>query len=158
MDASWLFGAGGFRGGVLAMVTGGTPQLLLKIFQKKLLLGLLVIACQINGCATIVTTYSPDEVATEACQSKNCAFLPRIYSGTVMDFCGATASGSGQGGGLMLWDLPLSFVADTLILPYTVYKQITEGNISTKEICLAEKEKEKAAQEEKRKQLILQGR
>lgn len=56
---------------------------------------------------------------------------------------------------MMLLDLPLSFIADTVILPYTVYKQITEGNISTKEICLKVEEKKKMALEEKRKQLLL---
>jgi len=64
----------------------------------------------------------------------------------------------GQGFAIAFWDLPLSFVADTVILPYTAYKQMTAGNFSTKEICLAEEEKKKAAREEKRRQLILQGR
>ena len=139
-------------------VNGDILCVLLSMGRKSLPVGLFVSVCQLQGCATYLTnTIDPGQMAIDACQNK-CDFLPHIYSGTVMDFCGGTASGGGQGGGMMLMDLPLSFIADTVILPYTAYKQINEGNISTKEKCRVAEEKEKSAREEKRKQLILEGR
>jgi hypothetical protein len=76
-----------------------------------------------------------------------------------MELCALySQGGGGLLGSIVMLDLPFSFVADTVILPYTAYKQITEGDFSTEEICRAEEEKKKAAREEKRKQLILQGR
>jgi len=147
-------------GAVSSRVNGGMPpHLLLKMSQNSLLVGLFAIACQLQGCGTFVTnTLDPAVLLQEdECARDFCTSLPRIYSGTVIDICGVIFEG-GQGSAIMFWDLPLSFVADTVILPYTAYKQIMEGNSLTKEICLAEKEKRKVAREEKRKQLILQGR
>lgn len=133
------------------------PHLLLKMRRNSLLVGLFVVACQLQGCATYVTnTFDPAELLTTPC-GDSCEFMPRVYSGTFMDICGVLFD-RGQGSSIALWDLPLSFIADTVILPYTAYKQITEGNISTKETCRATEERIEAAREEKRKQLILQGR
>lgn len=45
-----------------------------------------------------------------------------------MDICLLSAGGeSGQAGAIALWDLPFSLVADTVVLPYTIYKQATVG-------------------------------
>ena len=85
---------------------------------------------------------SPDEITKTACL-RQCVFLPRIYSGTIVDVCEVMFDPGGHSAAVAFWDLPFSFVVDTVILPYTVYKQITEGNFSTKEICRAEEEKRK---------------
>jgi len=79
------------------------------------------------GCGTITTRYvgpnwSPPEPP-----------LPRIYSGTVFDFsCFLHPEmHDTQGiGGFCLIDVPFSIIADTVILPLTIYEQIKYGSYS----------------------------
>lgn len=57
--------------------------------------------------------------------------LPRIYSGTLFDFrCFLRPEmHETQGiGGFCLVDVPFSFIADTVILPLTIYEQIKYGS------------------------------
>ena len=91
-----------------------------------------------SGCLATIYSVStdnsdPEKLKAEACQA-NCT-MPRVYSGTAMDFCGFVDEDSGQGGGIMFWDMPFSFVTDTIVLPYTIVKQMQKGNISSKEKC-----------------------
>ena len=60
-----------------------------------------------------------------------CQSLPRIYSGLAFDFCvlNAPPDPSGFLVPFVLLDLPLSAVFDTVALPYTVYRQVTDGNL-----------------------------
>lgn len=77
------------------------------------------------GCSTIITRLtgpgwqSPDPP------------LPRIYSGTVFDFrCFLRPEmHDTQGlGGFCLVDVPFSLIADTVILPLSIYDQIKYGS------------------------------
>ena len=80
------------------------------------------------GCGTIITRYvgpnwSPPEPK-----------LSRIYSGTVFDFrCFLYPKMHETQGieGFCLVDVPFSIIADTVILPLTVYEQIKYGSYST---------------------------
>lgn len=64
--------------------------------------------------------------------------VPRIYSGVSYDICilrgkpSHTSLWLGSVPQLMLVDLALSGVLDTVVLPYTIYKQINEGHIHLK--------------------------
>ena len=63
-----------------------------------------------------------------------CKSLPSIYSGVSYDICNSVLRKPGQVDDnmmslLYLFDLPLSVVVDTVLLPYTVVRQFTEGNI-----------------------------
>jgi uncharacterized protein YceK len=86
---------------------------------------LFVTGVGITGCATILSLSTADEQTK--CGS-DCD-VPRIYSGTAVDVCGLTAYNLAL---FALLDLPLSFVGDTLMLPYTCAKR---GDISVKTPC-----------------------
>ena len=99
-----------------------------------ILLGPLVL----TGCGTINTVFRADEVASHQLTQwqSQCDTVPRVYSGAMLDFCalhaepGHYSSGYGQpSAGLMLVDMLLSGVADTVVLPYTLYLQHRDGSI-----------------------------
>ena len=82
-----------------------------------------MISCM--GCGTIMTRYAapnwgPPDPA-----------LPRIYSGTIFDFrCFLRPHmHDTQGvGGLCLVDVPFGIIADTVMLPLTIYEQVKYGS------------------------------
>ncbi len=80
------------------------------------------------GCGTIVTRLAgPDWKPPDHP-------LPRIYSGTLFDIRCLLQPGmyNTQGlGGLCLVDVPFSLIADTVILPFTIYDQIKYGSYAT---------------------------
>ncbi len=88
----------------------------------------LVLIPTISGCATGISL-STAEKETRCGSDCN---VPRIYSGVAVDVCGLTADNLAL---FALVDLPLSLVADTIVLPYTIYAQNKYGNISTKKPC-----------------------
>jgi uncharacterized protein YceK len=91
----------------------------------------------ISGCSTIYTlTADGESFHKEAC-ANDCSTVPRIYSGTAMDLCAVFTPDGGQGSAIMFYDLFLSFPLDTIVLPYTIYGQITEGSLSEKSQCKA---------------------
>jgi uncharacterized protein YceK len=87
-----------------------------------------IAAVQLTGCATALTlsTAGKDTSCNSDCN------VPHVYSGTAMDVCGLTADNLAL---FALLDLPLSLVADTIVLPYTVYAQNKYGDISVKGSC-----------------------
>lgn len=94
-----------------------------------------------SGCGTVNTVFRTDEVASRKLTEKRsyCDSIPRVYSGVSYDFCTLhgkpSYSGSTQNittiSGLVL-DFALSGVADTLLLPYTIYRQVNDGSIPIK--------------------------
>jgi len=78
-----------------------------------------------TGCGTIITRFvSPNWGPPDPT-------LPRIYSGTVFDFrcLLRTEMHETQGiGGFCLVDVPFSIIADTVILPLTIYEQLQYGS------------------------------
>jgi uncharacterized protein YceK len=60
--------------------------------------------------------------------------VPNVYGGTVTDVRGAFHSGpTNNVEAFLILDIPLSIAADTIILPYTIYRQIQYGNICPKD-------------------------
>ncbi len=97
-----------------------------------------VLSC-LSACASIYTlTAEPEEIHKDLC-TNSCSVIPRIYSGTVMDFCGAFLEDGGQGAAIMFYDLFLSIPVDTIVLPYTIYSQFMYGNILELNQCESNK-------------------
>jgi uncharacterized protein YceK len=96
---------------------------------KRTRLGLLALAVWViiscTGCGTIITRFvSPNWSPPDPT-------LPRIYSGTLFDFrCFLRPEmHETQGiGGFCLVDVPFSLIADTVILPLTIYEQVKYGS------------------------------
>jgi uncharacterized protein YceK len=86
----------------------------MRIFSRQILISTLIGFQFLQGCLTVVTLHNPEE----RCGAKQP--IPRVYSGTRCDVHGLSADNVGV---IALLDMPLSFVADTIVLPYTVYKQ-----------------------------------
>lgn len=91
----------------------------------------------LSGCGSMKTVdYNTSNTLRFDKSSKlsYCKSLPSIYSGVSYDICNSVLRKPGQVDDnmmslLYLFDLPLSVVVDTVLLPYTVVRQFTEGNI-----------------------------
>ncbi|TVT81561.1 YceK/YidQ family lipoprotein [Pseudomonas sp. H3(2019)] len=91
----------------------------------------------LGGCGTVATVLQDDaEVARCLRKQKTyCQSIPRIYSGVAYDFCvlngppnsmvGVTMSGVPW----VYFDFLVSGAFDTVVLPYTIYRQSTDGSI-----------------------------
>ncbi|QHC95678.1 MULTISPECIES: YceK/YidQ family lipoprotein [unclassified Pseudomonas] len=93
-------------------------------------------ALMLSGCGTVQTVMRDDQVAVDDLRSNKsyCGAVPRIYSGVMYDFCSLHApidEGNKYNAALPGWaiDAVASGVLDTLLLPYTIYKQQTDGSI-----------------------------
>jgi len=88
----------------------------------------------LTGCGTALTVFQEDEDAARSLRKQKtyCQSIPRIYSGLAYDFCylNAPPEPGGYLASFVLVDLALSGVLDTVCLPYTLYRQTTEGNLS----------------------------
>ncbi|MDI3275503.1 YceK/YidQ family lipoprotein [Pseudomonas sp. MDT1-16] len=100
--------------------------------KMAVLLGTFSLA--LSGCGTAVTVLQDDAEATRGLRKQKtyCQSIPRIYSGLAYDFCVLNAPPDPTGFlvPFVLLDLTLSGVLDTVALPYTIYRQTTDGNIS----------------------------
>jgi uncharacterized protein YceK len=94
---------------------------------RTLLLSTVFVA-GVAGCGTLATLQDDFGVPSGG-------RIPRVYSGTVFDV-GAFSRGlyagfvEGSEAGIMtliVFDLPFSIVADTVVLPYTLYLSFTKG-------------------------------
>jgi uncharacterized protein YceK len=92
----------------------------------------------LSGCGTAVTVLQDDaETAKDLRQRQTyCQSVPRAYSGLVYDFCILNSPPSYTAGGaqvgfipLIFFDLVASGVLDTIILPYTIYRQSEDGSL-----------------------------
>ena len=92
------------------------------------------VALTLSGCGTALTVLQDDSDAARSLRKQKtyCQSIPRVYSGLAYDFCVLNASPDPTGVLLpfVLLDMPLSGVFDTVSLPYTIYRQVTDGNIS----------------------------
>lgn len=88
----------------------------------------------LSGCGTAVTVLQDDEDTARSLRKQKtyCQSIPRIYSGLAYDFCVLNAPPDPTGFlvPFVLLDFTLSGVLDTVALPYTIYRQATDGNIS----------------------------
>lgn len=99
------------------------------------------------GCSTVITQtpFLEKRYIKETVPPRTADTHSNIYSGVAADFnlfkdaafSNTNDGGGGYGQGLVfvgvyvLIDLPLSFVADTVLLPFTIYKQSKRGNFYT---------------------------
>ncbi|MGW8461301.1 YceK/YidQ family lipoprotein [Pseudomonas sp. CLCA07] len=100
---------------------------------------MLLAALMLAGCGTIQTVVRGDEVAAESLkeQKSYCGAVPRIYSGVSYDFCslnaplkkGLDAQDYTDAPAVVLIDVVMSGALDTLLLPYTIYRQQADGSI-----------------------------
>ena len=84
-----------------------------------------------SGTAALVLQMDADVARDLRKQKTYCQSIPRIYSGLAFDFCvlHAPPDPSGVLVPFVLLDLPLSGVLDTVVLPYTIYRQASDGNL-----------------------------
>ncbi|CAI8785018.1 YceK/YidQ family lipoprotein [Pseudomonas sp. IT-P291] len=100
---------------------------------------MLLVAMLLAGCGTIQTVVRGDEVAAKSLreQKSYCGAVPRIYSGVTYDFCtlnaplekGRDAQVHDSAPAIVLIDVVISGALDTLLLPYTIYRQQADGSI-----------------------------
>lgn len=100
---------------------------------------MLLAALALAGCGTVQTVMQSDEAAAKSLREEKtyCGAVPRIYSGVTFDFCmmhaelrdGVDAFEYNNANFGMLVDAAASGVLDTLLLPYTIYKQHADGSI-----------------------------
>lgn len=101
------------------------------------LLVLLGTSLLMGGCGTTTTVLRGDDVTVLNLKRKKtyCNSVPRVYSGVVYDLCvlhGPPNSASDLSLNGIPWgilDVPVSAVLDTLVLPYTIYRQSADGSI-----------------------------
>ena len=121
--------------------------------KLKYLIILTIICMFITGCGTVISQYIGHNQIGNKIEYKNkkqyktetCGIgQPNVYSGSAFDLRALLSpficKRGGEGGlryiyyyplvlpGVII-DLPLSLSADTIILPYTVYRQIKYGSI-----------------------------
>jgi uncharacterized protein YceK len=93
----------------------------------------------LTGCGTVQTVMMGDESTAKSLNQKKsyCGAVPRIYSGVTYDFCvlfapleeGRDAQKYDNAPLGLLVDVVLSGALDTLMLPYTIYRQQADGSI-----------------------------
>ncbi|MFJ4193473.1 YceK/YidQ family lipoprotein [Pseudomonas sp. NPDC089534] len=103
------------------------------------LLAMGLAALMLAGCGTVQTVARTDQTSVDYLKDKKtyCGAVPRIYSGVTFDFCqlhaelgeGVDAFDYNNASLGLLIDAAASGVLDTLLLPYTVYRQQTDGSI-----------------------------
>jgi uncharacterized protein YceK len=94
----------------------------------------------IAGCSTVKTLNPPnDQISIYHMDQKSyCTYIPRIYSGVSYNFCKLRSEPSEysnfgwdiNGVPIVVIDTACSAVADTLVLAYTLPRQINEVTIS----------------------------
>lgn len=98
-----------------------------------------IMSLLLSGCGTINTVFRGDDVAGQNLRESktNCGSIPRVYSGVFYDLCilnGPPSTSEKNPAApqltpLLLVDFIPSGALDTLLLPYTIYSQVADGNI-----------------------------
>lgn len=100
---------------------------------------MLLAALMLAGCGTFQTVVRSDEATAKSLKEQKtyCGAVPRIYSGVTYDFCTLHAlPGPGideyqynNATPFVLIDVVISGALDTMLLPYTIYRQQADGSI-----------------------------
>ena len=72
----------------------------------------------------------------ESVDDEKCATIPRVYSGVNYTFCVMCGNAKLKSTHTDIAMVPMDFVADTVLLPYTITKQFTDGNLVLKKKLL----------------------
>ncbi len=92
--------------------------------MKFFALSLCFSSALLSGCSTVATVIG--DVTHNFDCDRNCR-IPRVYSGVANDVC--FIRGDAEDSVICLIDLPLSFVGDTGLLPYTAFRQGKFGDL-----------------------------
>ena len=98
---------------------------------------ILMTAIFLQSCGTLNTVPKTDkQIASNLKQQRTrCTEIPRVYSGVSHDFCVFHAEPKAISfyfdAEMYFWlaDMCFSGVADTIVLPYTIYQQSNSGTI-----------------------------
>ncbi|MBK5414302.1 YceK/YidQ family lipoprotein [Pseudomonas sp. TH31] len=99
-----------------------------------------VLMLGISGCGTVSSVFFDDEWVASSLKGyqTQCDSLPRAFSGVAYDFCvlngpprhePADTVSNVNGTPLIIVDFFLSVIFDIVVLPYTVYAQVVNGNL-----------------------------
>lgn len=77
------------------------------------------------GCSTLSTLRG--DLRLDKLQCDEAFTLPRVYSGLANNI--RFLRGNYQDKGVVVFDAPFSLAADTILLPYTIYRQLRYGNL-----------------------------
>lgn len=107
--------------------------------MKKMLL-IPVSVLSLTGCASLYTQSHDayDEAGVGCTDSKT---IPNVYSGTVFDLYCLPAENVAF---FCLVDLPMSLAVDTLVLPYSIYRQASYGSWYNQKVCEQRKQPQTA--------------
>ncbi|MFS2160072.1 YceK/YidQ family lipoprotein [Pseudomonas sp. Pseusp122] len=104
-------------------------------------IAILALTLALSACGNIVTVYMGDIKTSNYLldQGSSCGAVPRVYSGVIFDFCmlygepasnsRSTVSSGSSAFPILFIDAAASGVLDTVVLPYTLYRQSTDGSI-----------------------------
>ncbi|MGV8920510.1 MAG: YceK/YidQ family lipoprotein [Pseudomonas sp.] len=94
------------------------------------------LAAALSGCGKIKTLNDEEGAADNLARwQSNCQSIPRAYSGVSYQFCNLDApprSGSHWAVAPIVFDMAVSGIADTVMLPYTGYLQYLRGDIKVR--------------------------
>lgn len=112
--------------------------------MEKLYL-VVILILTLSGCGTFSTTFSSDFSTNYKLNKAKtyCDEVSRVYAGVRYDAClfhaepptrnpDVLSARTGSGVPLVAVDLVLSCIADTVVLPYSIYEQVTKGNLKVK--------------------------
>lgn len=100
-----------------------------------------VVAVALSGCGTINTVARHDSVTKRNLNyyGTYCESIPRVYSGVTYDYCKLDGRPNPNASVQAKYAIPTividaaaSGVMDTLVLPYTIYRQNRDGSIDIK--------------------------
>lgn len=96
-------------------------------------------AAVLSACSSLTTVGSSDQEIASSLkrQGTYCENIPRVYSGVAYDFCHLHSSRDrvyiDWYLGFYLIDGLASGLVDTMLLPYTSYKQYKDGSLSVQQ-------------------------
>jgi len=102
--------------------------------RQLCVVSLLIAAMSSHGCGTVLTVVheTREDIKRTGPGVEEACSIPNMYSGTALDLC-VLRYGTDNFQALSFWDMPLSFAADTLLLPLTIYLQLRYGHLWTKQ-------------------------
>jgi len=103
-----------------------------------------VLSLSFQSCATYKTVVPGSQRKlvqyVESVDNEDCVTIPRVYSGINYTYCVMCGDAKLTSSHTDVATIPFDFIADTLLLPYTIIRQVIDGNlVLKKEIKSAEK-------------------
>lgn len=99
-------------------------------------IALLSLILSFQSCATYKTVAPSQQrliiEQVETLEGEKCVSIPRVYSGVCYSFCIMTNKVRLKSDHSDVASMPFDLVADTALLPYTICRQILDGNIVLK--------------------------